>query len=108
MTLKQFLKPDWRKIVITLFFILIFPLQYWNGILCEMCVPPQPCSCSPFNFGPAIIGWYFTWEDNIGGSFAMDVLQGILIQLLLIGLPISYLLSCLIIWIYDKYKGKKK
>jgi hypothetical protein len=107
MNWKEFLIPEWRKIVLTIIFILVFPLQYWNGILCEMCTPEiEPCSCSSFNFGPAIIGWYFAWKGNIGGSYAMDVLQGIVIQLLLIGLPISYLLSCLIVWVYDKVKKK--
>jgi len=114
MTLKQFLKPDWRKIVLTLIIILIFPLPYWNGTLCEQCWE-EPCPpCPDTNFGPALIGWYLTWKDSFYGharvigwhNQALNVLQGILIQLLIIGLPISYLLSCLIIWIYDKRKKK--
>ena len=115
MNWKKFLKPDWRRIVLTLIIILIFPLPYWNGTLCEQCLE-EPCSpCPDTNFDPALIGWYFTWRSSFYGhgrvigwhNQALNVLEGILMKLLIIGLPISYLLSCLIIWVYDKYRKKR-
>lgn len=111
---KEFLKPDWRKILITLILILIFPLPYWNGILCEQCFS-EPCPpCPDTNFDSALIGWYFTWQGAFSGhsarvgfnNVALGVLQGIIIQLVIIGLPISYLISCLIVWVYERVKKK--
>ncbi len=114
MNWKKFLKPDWRKIVITIIFILIFPLPYWNGTFCEQCWE-EPCPpCPDTNFNPALIGWYFTWRGSFYGSRriigwhnqALNVLEGILMKLLIIGLPISYFFSCLMAWVYDKVKKK--
>ena len=87
MNLKEFLKPDWRKIVIT--FILSF------------------------------IGIYTLW---IPGWHHEEPTRSIIVFLSLIfGFPYitsyyhiliiiyNYLLSCFIVWIYDRFrKGKKK
>jgi hypothetical protein len=113
---KEFLKPSKSKIILTLILLLIFPLPYWNGTLCERC-DVEPCpSCPDTNSGPALIGWWLTWGDSFSGhagligwhNQAINVLSGILLGLLIIGLPISYFLSCLIIFTYNRFRGKKK
>lgn len=113
MTAKEFFKPTKGKIILTIIFILIFPLPYWNGILCERCLD-EPCPpCPDTNFSPSLIGWYFTWggagfyrDTRLASTFnpAIDVLSEILITLLIIGLPISYLCSCSIVFVYKKIK----
>jgi hypothetical protein len=115
MMLKEFLRPSKEKIILTILLLLIFPGCYWNGILCERC-DMEPCFCPNTDCGPALIGWYITWGNSFSGNsvtigwnnVAMDVLGQIITGLLIVGLPISYLLSCLIIFIYNKYRGKKK
>lgn len=73
----------------------------------------EPCPpCPDTNFGPALIGWWFAWRGSFYGHSrligfhhqAIIVLRGILLKLLIIGLPISYIISCSAIWIYNKYK----
>jgi len=97
MTLKQFLKPDWRKIVIfvipiILTIIAIFIevkgsgwdiLVYFPALLCGIipgCMHDGELPyVNPILLLLSFIITYFVW----------------------------YLLSCLIIWIYDKRKKKK-
>jgi hypothetical protein len=90
MNLKQFLKPDWEKIVIwMIFLILSFMAPNHLIILPLFCGSnfgiPLPFYCSikgPFNFN-AFVGFYFL-ADAI----------------------FWYFISCLIVWIYDKFKKK--
>ena len=115
MNWKDFLKPTKVKIILTIISILIFPLPFWNGTLCEQCIN-EPCPpCPDTNFGPALIGWWLEWGDSFQGyqkligwhNQAINVLEGLILELLIIGLPVSYLLSCLIIFTYDKFKRRK-
>lgn len=114
MNCKEFLRPTKNKIILTIVLILIFPLSYWNGTLCERCLDGSCPPCPDTNFGPALIGWWFTWRGSFYGhskligshNLAIGVLKGILIKVLIIGLPISYLISCLIVNFYDKFKRK--
>ncbi|MFH8080414.1 MAG: hypothetical protein QXO84_00840 [Candidatus Aenigmatarchaeota archaeon] len=108
MDLKGFFKLEKNKIILTLVILLIFPLPYWNGILCERC-EKEPCpKCPDTNFGPALLGWWFTWKGSFYGHskiignyhLALNVLEKILLQLLIIGLPVSYLISCFIFWFF--------
>jgi hypothetical protein len=82
-------------------------------MLCERCLS-EPCPpCPDTNFNPALIGWYLTWQGAFSGqattigtdNLALGVLYGIITQLIIIGLPISYLISCSIAYFY---KSKKK
>jgi len=99
MTLKQFLKPDWRKIVLTLFIFLIIPWPLY-----------YVCISHPILNYCILIGWEYY---PIIVLFFLDVsleslLENILLQsyFLVIYFIISYLLSCLIIWIYDRRKKR--
>jgi ribose/xylose/arabinose/galactoside ABC-type transport system permease subunit len=101
MKIKQFLKPDWRKIVIfallTLFSFLItygttfliyrgFPLPY-SFKMCEYPIYSLPCKNCPNDL------------TCFGEEFHLLFLSFDII--------VFYLLSCLIVWIYDKVKKKK-
>jgi hypothetical protein len=87
MNFKQFLKPDWRKIVI--FIVLLIVFLPWKSDI--------------------IVGelywraWGFPWPilAHKEGLFLTLIYQGLIIDLIF-----WYLISCLIIWIYDKLKKK--
>jgi hypothetical protein len=106
MNIKQFLKPDWKKIVIMIgiFFFLIFI---------------SPCRTKGWEF---VSGWRTCGSVNLFWEiffipkavvFDYDILYlGFLnvernrILIYFINLISSYFLSCLIIWISDKVKKK--
>jgi predicted neutral ceramidase superfamily lipid hydrolase len=101
MALKQFLKPNWRKVVIFLLMSLImsFTLLFFigcgprRGTLGTLCVYSITDYLTVIVASPLVILLnYFL------GVFHVFVLSFIY----------WYLLSCLIIWIYDKFRGKKK
>ncbi len=96
-TIKEFLKPDWRKVamfVILAFFILVFlgiPIKIydWSGL-------------KGLEFVSILkIGEIMPFLNTI------DVRVWIIWHLLFIELIIFYPLSCLIISVYDKFKTKK-
>lgn len=84
MTIKQFLKPDWRKIAITviIFIVLILFSHIFTGVSTAI--------------DTATGGYYTT-------SSILTTAPHFIIFLFLI----SYLLSCFIVWIFDKVKKKK-
>jgi hypothetical protein len=103
MNIRQLLKPDWRKIII--FLVLLLPLFYPDSII-------------KFQ-----TGWDYAMRGNRGGAPILENLFWIWIFLLfepsyelpkitfilltVIVFIISYLLSCLIVWIYDKFRKRK-
>jgi len=110
MNWKQFLKPDWKKIVIFTIIFLITPLPgFWSNMdvflynqKCPKCPLPTPLSgemdsnimkmlINPNEFYNVRSFYY----DITGNPFYF-------ISLLII----FYLLSCLIIWVYNKVKKK--
>jgi len=85
----KFLKPDWRKILITiaLSLILILSFRFSNTPLQYLSIslyPLIPESCAP---GSEICQQTFNWFVIPSWLF-------------------MYILSCLIVWIYDKVKKK--
>ncbi|NIO43956.1 MAG: hypothetical protein GTN36_00140 [Candidatus Aenigmarchaeota archaeon] len=74
MTLKQFLKPDWKKIVLTIV-LMIFPLIFMitSSYILHSC-PVGITDCSPI----------FDWEKFLV-TFTISII-------------LSYILSCLLIW----------
>ncbi len=143
MTLKQFLKPDWRKIVIfVVFFIygtftifmsesLIYCLQFYSEIFND-----SPKFLTPLFIifrEDAVLSIFTSFVDC---EFILNVFDSTMLMLfyseyvfiplcfpyiisiflysLMIPSPYVfciiywYLLSCLIVWIYDKVKKKKR
>jgi len=96
MNFKKFLKPDWRKIVVFLILSIIssfyttpyfkvfgsygLPLTYFTYVPESSFCDLEPCPKQGFN---------------------------VFYQNLLIDIIFWYILSCLIVWIYDKVKKKK-
>ncbi len=103
MNFKQFLKPNWRKIVV--FFCIIFFVTTITSILPHM-------ENNPYTFIfifilipgtiTSVIGHF-----NVLGMDNLVVSSLINSTVLLIDILWFYILSCLIIWIYDKVKKKK-
>jgi len=94
MNLKEFFKPDMSKIILTLVMIII-TIIFWFlakvNVLCKMGVP-----CPPVN--------HFIRISEISGPRFISANYIYLILELLI----SYLISCFIIFIFNKFKEKKK
>ena len=92
--LKQFLKPDWRKIVLTIIFCVIV---YLVNPSCQDCSEGLSSARKfPIPFFIIII------VDFISGFRISDFIWLIAI----ITVFFYYLFSCLIFWIYDKIRKK--
>lgn len=89
---KEFLKPDWRRVVITIllsyitFLIVLSLTTRWETY----------CTEEGFRLHPESCGWH---EPALGIEFD-------LVTALLISIMLSYLLSCLLAWGYDKVRKK--
>lgn len=83
MNIKKFLKPNWRKIVITVI-LMIIPFIYLgvSSFIIHSC-PVGMTDCSPYIFDLEFFS-----------------------VMIFISIIITYLISCLIIWVYDKVKKK--
>jgi hypothetical protein len=103
MGIKKFLKPDKRKIVI---FVIILVILYIS---------------SPFTFQPSVLFWFnpsFQLSGEIVYSFQSCIPADISpicsgfdysgIAIMIISFLFWYLFSCLIYWVYEKSRGKKK
>jgi len=98
MSLKQFLKPNWRKIII---FVILFAIIPLPARFCKdppSCIDPSGCCWIFIPFGN-LLSLSIILSVGVGGDL-------ITIIFMLITIIISYLLSCIIVWIY--YKVKKK
>jgi hypothetical protein len=105
MTLKQFLKPDWRKIVVFLILFGFFSSFIGNTYMFALC---DPCGC-PNSWGYPLS---FYNEQKIGADMKTfncgETMPLYNYSSLIIDIVIWYFLSCLIIWIYDKVRGRKR
>ena len=98
MNLKKFLKPDWRKILITpIFFVLLYLLRI-SSIL-------------PEQLGRMVLIVFFFPLLLTFGSCTIGGAVNLACQLGILGLIANifylYFISCFIIWIYDKVKKKE-
>ena len=99
MNIKQFLKPDWKKIAI-LVFLIAASLLYQSGFA----LGELPATARGFPLSIII----FSPEDS---SYAISTVPsgiplGISYEGLILDLLFWYFISCLIIWSYDKLKRK--
>jgi hypothetical protein len=110
MNLKQFLKPDWRKIVIfviiiffSLFDVFIYEKYGKSSTIIEgLCITHEfgGTECE-YKLNPLF--WIsFNIEINGEGELYLKILT----NTYLISLIYWYLLSCLIVWIYDKFRKR--
>lgn len=95
MNFKEFFKPNAKKIIIfTILFIIFVPfINFDTGIGCikAPCNAGETGSLLTFLFSSYKFYIYYINYFN-----------------LVIGLIISYLISCLIVFVYNKFKEKKK
>jgi len=101
MNLKQFLKSDWRKIVVFAILIILefICLPMPNIIFTD---PPttdysQWQCISLLSIFPLLFSPYEGFDTTL-----------MRIIIIFVSFLITYLLSCLIVWIYDKFRKKKK
>lgn len=100
--LKEFLKPDWKKILI---FAIIFGII--GFIIWPLCLdlPTDTRTLTGFPFT------FFILESNGGvvlDDYDVHIPPEFYIQFFALDIILDYLLSCLIIFVYNKYIGKKK
>ena len=114
MNIKQFLKPDWRKIVI---FVIILLPSFIPSIIIGGCVNNlfncQFLSGLFYNIFDRLLVVFYTLIKFPLFLILREIL-GIPYQIFLPTILVSfinwfwmYLLSCFIIWIYDKFKSVK-
>ena len=131
---KEFLKPDWRKVVVFVILVLILPIPSMSGFSCYGCSEIKPIypqqmktssypppvnnsdchdvrPCYPYLSYLPVLGafWNFSMflmnlRDFENNRAYFEVVLYPLI-LFLSSIIISYLLSC---WIYDKLRKKKE
>ena len=99
---KDFLKPDWKRILlfVVLLFVAPFPFIRAEAMTCIQMVGAD-CPLlltTDFTFGIPVI---FHRND-----FSSAITNNVLPLFFPIHLIYAYLLSCLIIWIYDKVRKK--
>jgi len=96
MTLKQLLRPDWRKILI---FVIIFVISINVPFLSMIIMGGLETEIQWYSLSLPILGCLrgriYDW--NCSG------VTGFLILVIIL----DYLLSCLIVWVYDKLKKKR-
>jgi hypothetical protein len=103
MNWKRFLKPDWRKInVLLILFIILFILSiiFWNvaDIHFNKSIELLGNILTSIFILPAYV---FPWQSNL--NIILLIAVYLFFEILYL-----YLLSCFIVWIYDRLKVKKK
>jgi len=94
MTIKQFLKPDWRKIIVfvilLIFVVIIIPIMN-----------------SGFGRYTSSVGFPLVFYEETFWPKEMEK-TNFIISNFIIDIIVLYIISSLIIWIYDKVKKKKR
>ena len=107
MNWKEFLKPNWKKIIMLVVFLVFFSFAgsrypFWSA-LCD------PCGC--FNNLGYPLSFYE--ESAIGAEFGLDRFScgtrvtNYNVGFLVFDIFVWYLISCLIVWAYFKIREKK-
>lgn len=105
MNWKQFLKPDWKKIILSIILLIIGLVTYFTPSLRIVSISISfPILIGNYIGGPQIVSLLNIAKE----TKSIFLLLLILIILLLVLLIYWYLISCLIVWIYEKIRGKKK
>ena len=99
MIFKQFLKPDWRKIVIFIILLIFFnPLSFTLNCFRVKCAANQSCRSGCY----VTIGIFYKTPYLIEWNYLAPYRN-----LAIISPLIDYFFSCFIVWIYDKVKKKE-
>jgi hypothetical protein len=115
MKFKQFLKPDKKKIITLIIVIILFHylFSFTQELNRKACEPSElfPFITSvgglcDFRLLPLLI-FFNPLVSSIVYVQGLVIHQILYILLILIQLPYNYIISCFIIWIYDKLKNIK-
>jgi hypothetical protein len=115
MIIKQLFKPDWRKIVIFVIILILSNIPfigYFEEII-EPTVMPYHDYDFVNVFNPILNPIFWLWGGKTDTPLAYVSYSGLgnsYYILMILNVVYWYILSCLIVWIYDKYfkKVKKK
>ena len=99
MTLKQSLKPDWRKIVIFVVLSVIFLYLFNNAVTIGELYYPVKGFPLPY--------YYNRSGGMLSSGVLVDYIPNFNLLNFILDLIFWYLLSCLVIWIYDKFRKRK-
>ena len=120
MTIKEFLKPDKRKglmfFAIIVLFVLSAIISWFIGLgvvdYYEQCYPDCDPHYKPFYYYFLLVSYsavvFLLLPMVILTRYTYTPLQYSLFYLVPISLIFWYFLSCVIIFIYDRIKGRKK
>jgi len=115
MNWKQFLKPDRKKVIITIIIFLLV-IAYWlygwfSSFGCTLWAGPSEKLCEPIYSLP----WegrcppYHCGKPDAITSIMIEIYPLLLIIWILASISIiPYLFSCIISWLYDSYRKPKK
>lgn len=94
MTLKEFLKPTVGKLILLLVLVIIFVpfIDFDNGIRCFT----EPC---PSETTGSLLIWVYT-KLKVGNGHVYELHY----PYFLIGIALSYIISCMLIWYTTKNK----
>jgi len=95
MNWKQFLKPNWRKILIFVILIFLSSFFIWNFLPVEW-----------MGIGFPIPFYEMQWGAPAFGISQQPVETSINSIGLIADIIFWYLMSCLIVWFYDKFRKK--
>jgi len=109
MNLKKFLKITKEKIIISIFLILILVVPWFSekikcGVPCPGGVCP-PCSSTECVCISRHYSLFVSFKDN---QIIIPVIKFFVSLQIIVGIIVSYLSSCLIIWVYNKKRKKKE
>jgi len=109
MNFKKFLKPDWRKIVVFIIVLFLWLILFTSTIVVFPESFPK-LSVRPMHISTGVIVGYPVFLVKLKYVFINNIFYPFYyiwnFSNLLINITVWYLLSCLIIWIYDKVKKK--
>jgi len=96
---KEFLKPDWRKIVLTCIFISLSFFYVYSPLIAD--------AYEEYRGLPLFYWKYFVGTGPIiTGMKLPEPSTEFLYLNLIIDIIFWYLISCIIVWIYDKFKKR--
>ena len=107
----EFFKPSKSKLI-TFFIIVILANIPFIGyfILMASCLPPVVCVNFVHKFNPILNGIFFLWggEDDIPlATYSHSGTGNTYYILMVINILYWYLLSCVLVFIYKKFKKNK-
>jgi hypothetical protein len=107
MNWKEFLKPDWRKIVIFIILtsvLMIYSHSFLNGLEPDddrVCCECETATCNGFPFiyiFEGCVSYIVCYDTTIYWTgFILDIIVWSLI---------SFIMSCLLVWVFFRVKGK--